>query len=263
MTTVRARAILTPPDTSLFSLGTVGLSDWRLDAVELSSGAAGDAVAEGAGGRDLLIYVHGYKQSFEAAALDAARLADGIAFRGDTMVFSWPSKDGFLDYAYDRESAMWSRDALERVLDGLVTGAHGSRVHIVAHSLGTLPTLESLRQLSARYGDTVTAKIGAVVLAAPDIDMDVFASSIPRLGALAGKITVIVAANDLALAVSKKIAGGARVGTAEKATLERLGLRVVDATHEGWGIINHDLFLSNGEVRQVIRRAVDGASSHA
>jgi hypothetical protein len=36
-----------------------------------------------------------------------------------------------------------------------------------------------------------------------------------------------------------------------------LGLRVIDASQEGWGIVNHDLFLSNSHVRQVIRRAID------
>ena len=68
-------------------------------------------MAQGSGG-DVLIYVHGFKQTFETAALDAAHLADGIKFRGQTMVFSWPSKAGLFDYAYDRESAMWSRDEL-------------------------------------------------------------------------------------------------------------------------------------------------------
>jgi hypothetical protein len=33
---------------------------------------------------------------------------------------------------------------------------------------------------------------------------------------------------------------------------------VIDASREGWGFINHDLFLSNAQIRQVIRRAVDG-----
>jgi hypothetical protein len=27
---------------------------------------------------------------------------------------------------------------------------------------------------------------------------------------------------------------------------------------QGWGFINHDLFLSNAQIRQVIRSAVDG-----
>jgi hypothetical protein len=35
-------------------------------------------------------------------------------------------------------------------------------------------------------------------------------------------------------------------------------VRVIDASQQGWGIINHDLFLSNAEIRQVIRSAVDG-----
>ena len=69
----------------------------------------------------MLIYVHGFKQTFETAALDAAHLSDGIKFRGQTMVFSWPSKAGLFDYAYDRDSAMWSRDDFERVLQSVVT----------------------------------------------------------------------------------------------------------------------------------------------
>jgi esterase/lipase superfamily enzyme len=131
--------------------------------------------------------------------------------------------------------------------------------HIVAHSIGTMLALEALRQLYARHGAAAAERIGSVVFASPDIDMDVFSSSVERIGPLAAKITVITAANDRALAVSRWIAGGiTRVGAAEKAQLERLGLRVIDASQQGWGIINHDLFLSNAEIRQVIRSAVDG-----
>jgi hypothetical protein len=54
------------------------------------------------------------------------------------------------------------------------------------------------------------------------------------------------------------MAGGmTRVGAAQKAQLEQLGLHVIDASQEGWGVVNHDLFLSNGRIRQVIRHAVD------
>jgi esterase/lipase superfamily enzyme len=254
-----ARAKLTPPDDGRFSLASVGLGDWRLDAVEPVTRQDLLAQESGGGGRDLLIYVHGFKQTFEAAALDAARLSDGIRFRGETMVFSWPSRAGLFDYSYDRESAMWSRDAFERVLDSVLASPNIGRIHIVAHSMGTMLTLETLRQVHARHGDAMIDRLGAVVFASPDIDMDVFSSSIGRIGPLANKITVVTATNDLALAVSRRLAGGmARVGTAEKAELERLGLRVIDASQQGWGIINHDLFLSNGAVRQVIRRAVDG-----
>ena len=257
-----ARAKLEAPDESRLSLASVELGDWRLDRVEPVSADVGDLLAQGGAGGDVLIYVHGFKQTFETAALDAAHLSDGIKFRGRTMVFSWPSKAGLFDYAYDRDSAMWSRDDFERVLSSLVSAPGSGRVHIVAHSMGTMLTLESLRQLYARYGDTVTGKIGAVVFAAPDIDMDVFSSAIHRIGPLAGKITVIAATNDRALALSGQIAGGmTRVGAAEKAAIERLGVRVIDASDAGWGIINHDLFLSNADVQRVIRRSIDGTAA--
>ena len=72
------------------------------------------------------------------------------------------------------------------------------------------------------------------------------------------KITVLTATNDRALALSRWMAGGmTRVGAAQKAQLEQLGLHVIDASQEGWGVVNHDLFLSNGRIRQVIRQAID------
>jgi esterase/lipase superfamily enzyme len=252
-----ARAKLNPPDEGRFSLSSVGLGYWSVEGV-YPVAKFSDLIAPTPERRDVLIYVHGFNQTFETAALDAARLSEAIRFRGDTMLFSWPSKATLFDYGYDRESAMWSRDALERVLSLLVANPSIGRVHVVAHSIGTMLSMEALRQIYARNGMAVTAKIGAVVFASPDIDMDIFASSVERIPPLAPNITVITATNDRALAVSGWLAGGTtRVGAAEKAQLERLGLRVVDASAQGFGVINHDLFLSNAQIRTVIRRAVE------
>ena len=72
---------------------------------------------------------------------------------------------------------------------------------------------------------------------------------------------MITATTDRALAVAGWIAGGmTRVGAAEKAQLESLGVRVIDASAEGWGLINHDLFLSNRDIRRIIREAVDAVA---
>ena len=120
MTIVQAK--LVPPDEGRFTLAAVGLApDWRLDGVERVPGEIGDILAQAVGGTDVLLYVHGFNQTFETAALDAAHLSDAIKFRGRTMVFSWPSKAGLFDYAYDRESAMFSRDDFERVLSSIVS----------------------------------------------------------------------------------------------------------------------------------------------
>src|SRR5262245_24909704 len=254
-----ARARLAPPGDQRFSFAAIGLAGgWSIDAVEPMRGQVGELLAQ-AEGRDILIFIHGFRYTFEEAALDAVQLSDSIRFSGETMLFSWPSKSGLFDYVSDRESAMWSRDSLERVLDAVMLSPTGRRVHLVAHSMGTMLTLEALRQICARYGDAAAEKIGAVVFASPDIDIDVFRSSIERLGPIARKITVVTATNDRALALSRKLAGGiTRGGAAEKAQLERLCLTVIDAS-DSWGIINHASFLTNTEVRNVIRRAIDGS----
>jgi esterase/lipase superfamily enzyme len=251
-----ARAQLTPPDDGRFSLAAVGLSDWRIDRVDLL-GQSATALGQATSGRDVLIYVHGFNETFETAALDAARLSDNIRFRGETLVFSWPSRAKLFDYGYDRDSAMWSRDSLHRVLDALLANPTTGRIHIVAHSVGAMLTMEALRQLYAERGQLAADRIGALVFASPDIDMDVFTSSIEHIGPLARKITVITATNDRALALSGWIAGGmTRVGAAEKERLKLFGLHVIDASEEGWGVINHDLFLSNDQIRQIIRRVI-------
>lgn len=255
-----ARARLSAPEGGRFSMSAVGLSDWSLVAIEPVPHMR-DLFAPAGRPRDVLLYVHGFNQTFETAVLDAARLSDGIRFRGETMVFAWPSKAKLFDYGYDRESAMWSRDALEQVFAGLLGNPEVGRVYVVAHSIGTMVTMESLRQIYGRFRGTAVERIGAVVFASPDIDMDVFSSSVERIGALSGKITVVTSTDDRALAVSGWIAGGiARVGAAEQDKLKRLGLNVVDASGQGWGLVNHDRFLSNDIIRHVIRRAVEGRS---
>jgi esterase/lipase superfamily enzyme len=254
--TTLARATLIPPDDGRFSLSSIGLADWRIASIETVS-QIDDLVGQASGGRDLLIYVHGFNQTFEAAVLDAARLSGGISFAGDTMVFAWPSRASLLDYNYDRESAMWSRDALDQVLEDLLANQAVGRVNVVAHSVGTMLTMEALRALYGKLGDYAADRIGAVVFASPDIDMDVFTASVQRIGPLAPKVTIITATDDRALAVSRWVNGSTtRVGAAEKAQLEKLGLRVIDASSQGWGILNHDLFLSNSGVRQAIRNAI-------
>ena len=112
--------------------------------------------------------------------------------------------------------------------------------------------------LRASGGESAMDRIGAVVLAARDIDIDLFARGLERLGPDAKKITVISSTNDRALAVSSRLAGGIiRARAADRERLESLGVRVADASEFGGGIINHDLFLTNKEVQQVIKRAIE------
>jgi esterase/lipase superfamily enzyme len=262
-----AEVRLSAPDRSLIGkVSSVVTGDWAVTAVpqvETGPGAAG-AFAQAALGRDVLIYVHGYRESFQSAAVSAARLSDGIRFRGASALFTWPSAAATFDYGYDRESALWSRDGFEDLLKALANSPSGGRINIVAHSMGTLLTLETLRMLRAEAGEAAMARIGAVVLAAPDIDIDLFTSAIERMGPDVTKVTVISSTKDRALELSGAIAGGVvRAGAADRERLEALGVRVADASDYGGGLINHDLFLSNPDVQGVVKRAIGRASGGA
>ena len=256
-----AEARLDGPDTSFTGrIASVVTSDWSVSRVEkVQRENAPSAFAAAALGRDVLLYVHGYRESFETAAASAAQLATGIGFRGAAGLFSWPSGGGTLDYGYDRESALWSRDGLEDLLTALTQSPSGGRIHIVAHSMGSLLTLEAIRMLRASGGEAAMARLGAVVLASPDVDIDFFTRSVERLGPDARKITVISSTNDRALELSRRIAGGiVRAGAADRGKLEALGGRVADASDYGGGLyVNHDLFLTSPDVQQVVKRAME------
>ncbi|GGK44222.1 alpha/beta hydrolase [Salinarimonas ramus] len=256
-----AQATLAPPGDGLFTSLSPFDVDWTVVGVgPVVTAEPAQAFARAAVGRDVLVYVHGYRETFETAASGAAELADGIGFRGATGLFTWPSGGATFDYGYDRESALWSRDALEELILTLAQSESGGRVHVVAHSMGSLLTLETLRFVRASGGDAAMARIGAVVLASPDVDIDLFAQGVERLGVDARKITVITAQNDRALALSRRLAGGVvRAGAADRERLTGLGVTVADASEFGSGVLNHDLFLRDPDVRSVVARAVERA----
>jgi esterase/lipase superfamily enzyme len=253
-----AEVRLSPPGRGIAGqVASVVSGDWAVLGVEnRRSTDAPAAFAQAVTGRDVLLYVHGYNESFESAARSAGQLSHSVGFQGRTALFTWPSGGRLLDYAYDRESALWSRDAFTRSLQALVANPTVGRIHIVAHSMGSFLTLEGLREL--RDMPEVQARIGSVVFASPDVDVDAFEQTVTRLGPLARRMTVIVDPGDRALAVSARIAGGvARAGAADRARLEALGVRVADTSGRGWSMLRHDLFLSDSEVTQVVRRAMD------
>ena len=255
-----ARALLTPPDGSVLGkINALVTSDFAVRRVEPQAGNPASAFAEALRGRDTLLFVHGYNQTFEAASRDIAQLSHGIGFRGNSALFAWPSRGGLLDYGYDRESALLARDPLADVLAALLQDEFGARLHLVAHSMGTLVTLEALRAYRDRQGDKGLDRVGAIVLAAPDVDVDVFKAALQRLGPWRDRMTIITATNDRALDLSRRLAGNDRVGALPREALADIGVRVIDATEFASGLIRHDVFVANADVRAAIRRAIERA----
>jgi Alpha/beta hydrolase of unknown function (DUF900) len=96
--------------------------------------SAGDLAADTASG-DALVFIHGYRVSFEDAARRAAQLAYDLQFTGVPMLYSWPSEARARRYAVDEDNARWSLPHFREFLRVLREEV-GCPVHVIAHSMG-------------------------------------------------------------------------------------------------------------------------------
>ncbi len=80
------------------------------------------------------------------------------------ILFTWASAGNLTDYIYDTNSVTVARDGLEQVLRELVN-SDAQRVTILAHSLGNLLLLETLRQMELKgHGLLKNKKVTIVML---------------------------------------------------------------------------------------------------
>lgn len=84
-------------------------------------------------GKKALIFIHGFNTKFRDAAFRTAQIIWDLQYKGTTVLFSWPSRGNVADYEYDRDSALYSREALLRVIADL-RRANFTEIDIVAQA---------------------------------------------------------------------------------------------------------------------------------
>lgn len=206
-----------------------------------------------------LIFVHGFNTRYDDAVFRFAQFVHDSGTDFTPVLFTWPSRGRLVDYAYDRESTNYSRDAFEALLRGAVASPDVKEISILAHSMGTWLTMETLRQMAIKDG-RLPAKIHDVILASPDIDGDVFRRQVARLGEPRPRLTLFVSRDDKALDVSKLISGDVeRVGAIDprvepwKSTLEKENVTVFDLTAvETSDKLAHGKYAADGDVVRLI-----------
>ncbi|EIE26812.1 DUF900-domain-containing protein [Coccomyxa subellipsoidea C-169] len=122
-------------------------------------------------GKDVLVFVHGYSNTFTSAVQGAARLQVDIPFKeGPVVAFSWASWGKGEKYIEDGVIQGWSIEPFLKLL-GLLKGA--AKIHILAHSMGNRIALQALATLVSSSAP-VTLPFGQLIFAAADEDSDVF-----------------------------------------------------------------------------------------
>lgn len=194
--------------------------------------------------REVFLFIHGYNTRFPEALYRFAQVLHDANSPRVPVLFTWASRGSVTDYVYDNNSATAARDGLEKTVRDIIA-AGATKVHILAHSMGNWLLMETIRQVRLSGKPIDADKIGVVVLAAPDLDIDVFKSQLRAIGRLKKPLILLVSRDDKALRASSIIAGGKqRVGAYEnEKELAELGVVVVDLTDlEGLSATNHAKF---------------------
>jgi esterase/lipase superfamily enzyme len=154
--------------------------------------------------RQTCVFVHGFNTNFQEALFRLAQMAADLDVDGTPVLFAWPSEARLTGYVADKDAVTASRDQLAEVLTMLARDST-TEVTVIAHSMGAWLTVEALRQLRLAHKDAVISRL-RVVLAAPDIDVDVFRTQMAVIGPLSPPLTVLVSRDDIALSVSSFLA---------------------------------------------------------
>jgi esterase/lipase superfamily enzyme len=193
-----------------------------------------------------MVFVHGFNTTFDEAIFRTAQLAYDTHFPGVPIAFCWPSKGEFIDYDYDRESALFSRDAFLELLHLIRVDASIDKLYVIAHSMGNQIVVDAL----AHAQDAgLNLKLSELIMAAPDVDSDVFKSLINRLVIGANGLTLYASAADRAMLASRIKAGGVyRAGDVPPdGPITAKGMETIDATTLGDDLLalNHSTFSSS------------------
>lgn len=237
-------AIVAPSNPTLITYGTAFVT-----GVDVATGAQGTVsqiadVAKGgfsraavadlsAPGRNLLVFIHGFDNTFSDALTRAAYNREWMAASGNphadatVIAFSWPSKGELVslpilteDYETDQHMAEQSGLHLMSVfanLEPIIRRARASRpdlrVTLLAHSMGNL-ALQSAVENWFLHGNGSDALFDLAILAAGDCPFNTFGqpalARLSGLGLLADRIATYYSHADHVLQLSMVVNLGAQ-----------------------------------------------------
>jgi esterase/lipase superfamily enzyme len=173
---------------------------------------------------DLLFFVHGYHTDLNGALqsicdLEKVYINDKSSIR-HIVTFTWPAMDKYLRYRDDAKDAELSGYTLARCYRMLIDffraifgpdpqnpyiAACDNNIHLMAHSMGNRVIENMMIELLSQGDANITAIFKEIILAAADVDWQVFEDprAFNKLSDIGQRITVYYNNKDLALFISE------------------------------------------------------------
>ena len=197
--------------------------------------------------KELFLFIHGFNVNYGDAMRRTGQIAYDLGFGGVSFCYSWPSQGDFTKYPVDKENAEWTVPHLTKVLVDLQKETHFEKVHVIAHSMGTRVLSDALRNAKDAG---FNLDLNNVILAAPDIDADIFREQIlPKIKPCARRLTMYASSGDQALNLSTQFNGSRRLGlSGDGLVVIPEMMDTVDASGIDTSLIGHSYYGSQGPV---------------
>ena len=213
---------------------------------------------------ELVLYVHGYRVTFDEVAVQMGSFAHYLGQQA-TVTFQWPTGTNFWNYLLDCPRAHRYIPDIERLI-ALLARTKAQHINVMAYSCGSPLLAAALDRLRSRNYELDHEalqrryRLGNVIFVASDVDLKTFAREHvqPALD-LARQVIVYFSQIDRALGFSALLAGTSRLGQPDisdlsAAEIERLAsnprFQAVNVTdvrgaHEMGGMKGHGYWYAN------------------
>ncbi|MBM6583886.1 TRAP transporter substrate-binding protein DctP [Microvirga sp. BT689] len=211
-----------------------------------------ESILQISGRSRVLLFIHGYKNSFDDAVRRSITMANDIDFDGVVLVWSWPSDAALSSYARDEDAVRRSQHYVASLSKQVVQLQQLKRFDILDHSMGSrisLNVLEALHDSPHRH------RVGTIILAAADETKGIVRDVLTRIQAAQSPITrmrtLYAAKYDRALQVSRFIHKMDRAGSGGSSIMVLDGLDSVDASEIEAGFLGSLFTMSHSTVFDV------------
>lgn len=235
------------------------LTDFAVVDFQRFEGAvAVDQALANAEGDAVYLFVHGYNTTTSEALYRFAQIAHDFELPQTRLMFSWASAGVPGAYLYDRDSALFARDDLVKLLTDIARNTDKD-INLMAHSMGAMLSMEAMRQLALAGDQDVLRRMDTVTLLSPDLDPDIFRAQAKAIGNLPDPFVILGNQTDGALRLSSLLTGGReRVGEiGSAADVTGLNVTFIDFTNLSDGKnLDHLVAVTSPEAIMVLRRMI-------
>lgn len=199
--------------------------------------------------KSAFIFVHGYNVTFEDAAKRTAQMSYDLGFSGAPVFYSWPSHGSMPKYPFDEENIQWAQTNIELFLTDFAQKSQSKNIYLIAHSMGNRALTRAYIAVINKNPD-LKSRFTEIILAAPDIDADIFKRDIaPAMVKTGTPVTLYASSEDIPLKASKKFHGGyPRAGDSGRNLMVLSGVESIDATNVETEFLGHSYFADERSV---------------